>query len=187
MILAAYKAWRLLFIGFGCLVTYNTIHYLNPLNFPPFILLQMVIMYEITRQCSSDDMNFIFYFYVYITYFDIIHLVLHPNVFLTYYTFLYFTFLSLITYTDNDNDTKELNKVSDYFDCCSVCEDLQMECSICLETRNLKRLPCNHSFHKECLLKWFETSSSRLNQLPTAEKFTCPICRRNIYIENDFC
>jgi hypothetical protein len=108
-------------------------------------------------------------------------------VFLTYYTFLYFTFLSLITYTDNDNDTKELNKVSDYFDCCSVCEDLQMECSICLETRNLKRLPCNHSFHKECLLKWFETSSSRLNQLPTAEKFTCPICRRNIYIENDFC
>jgi len=33
---------------------------------------------------------------------------------------------------------------------------------------NIYTLLCKHRFHKECILKWFETSDS------------CPNCRRNV-------
>ena len=49
-----------------------------------------------------------------------------------------------------------------------------MECVICLKNNKkfykLKR--CNHSFHKKCIIQWFEKSLS------------CPICRTRIYQPN---
>lgn len=43
-------------------------------------------------------------------------------------------------------------------------------CCICLDDNDKKHifLNCGHSFHKKCLLKWFETNSSR----------NCPYCRQ---------
>lgn len=43
------------------------------------------------------------------------------------------------------------------------------DCAICLETMNKgnveKELPCNHQFHKSCILSWFSVV------------FSCPLCR----------
>jgi hypothetical protein len=40
-------------------------------------------------------------------------------------------------------------------------------CTICLEDvrNNSKRLNCGHSFHVNCILRWYETSNE------------CPVCR----------
>lgn len=48
-------------------------------------------------------------------------------------------------------------------------------CNICYGEDNVVRttLPCNHSFHLHCVLKWFRTGNT-----------TCPMCRmdcKNIY------
>jgi hypothetical protein len=42
------------------------------------------------------------------------------------------------------------------------------ECSICLDhmVDGLRKLVCQHIFHRECVEQWFEDKSS------------CPICRR---------
>merc|ERR1719502_1188292 len=44
------------------------------------------------------------------------------------------------------------------------------ECSVCQETfacgeKNVKKLPCGHLFHKDCILPWLEQHN------------TCPVCR----------
>lgn len=46
-----------------------------------------------------------------------------------------------------------------------------MDCSICLSAikYNPKRLCCNHSFHKKCILNWIKHKNS------------CPLCIREIY------
>ncbi|KAG4106686.1 hypothetical protein H8356DRAFT_449044 [Neocallimastix lanati (nom. inval.)] len=50
-----------------------------------------------------------------------------------------------------------------------VDEDEAPSCSICMENykpgTRIKRLPCNHEFHPECITQWLETNNS------------CPICR----------
>ena len=38
-------------------------------------------------------------------------------------------------------------------------------CPICLKTHNNWQLPCGHSFHKDCICKWFKS------------KTNCPLCR----------
>jgi len=46
---------------------------------------------------------------------------------------------------------------------------LNSTCPICLEDENMTiKLPCNHWFHKECILDWFKESDN------------CPLCRTNI-------
>jgi hypothetical protein len=51
------------------------------------------------------------------------------------------------------------------------------ECSVCLsgcDASNCITLSCSHSFHKNCLTKWFETG-----------KNTCPMCR-NVCKNNSY-
>ena len=49
----------------------------------------------------------------------------------------------------------------------------EKDCNICLEQFNtnneLKVLPCNHFFHKDCIKEWL-----------CNEKVNCPICRKDI-------
>ena len=54
----------------------------------------------------------------------------------------------------------------------------QEECSICLEKIDNKhknvKLCCNHIFHEQCILRWF-------NHLKEKERpVNCALCRRNI-------
>jgi hypothetical protein len=55
------------------------------------------------------------------------------------------------------------------------------ECSICYTTfdssdQKVGQLPCNHYFHRECMIKWLEEENSGEN---------CPLCRRKLYICSD--
>ena len=53
------------------------------------------------------------------------------------------------------------------------------ECSICYEilTSNVyvRKLSCNHEFHKKCIDKWLYTQFQE-----SKDDFTCPMCRRHI-------
>lgn len=42
------------------------------------------------------------------------------------------------------------------------------ECSICLEDNTNVKLNCNHHFHENCILDWFQHDVS------------CPICRSEV-------
>jgi hypothetical protein len=50
-----------------------------------------------------------------------------------------------------------------------VIENIQPECSICLDTiiDDSKTLDCSHIFHHQCIKNWVDESL----------KFTCPLCR----------
>jgi len=53
-----------------------------------------------------------------------------------------------------------------------MCDSCSCECSICFEPLLDKltiMLKCEHSFHTECILKWFRTNSNLL----------CPLCRNS--------
>lgn len=51
-------------------------------------------------------------------------------------------------------------------------ECMEEECSICLDeitANSQKILPCNHSFHAECIDRWLQRESR-----------TCPYCRKEV-------
>ena len=47
------------------------------------------------------------------------------------------------------------------------------DCCICLEDKCETRLPCGHSFHQSCILKWF------------SYKLVCPVCRTPTISQRD--
>lgn len=56
--------------------------------------------------------------------------------------------------------------------------DKSKECSICLEEASgLSVLPCNHTFHKECLVKWFASKADSSSPNPSNPNSSCPVCR----------
>ena len=49
-----------------------------------------------------------------------------------------------------------------------------VECTICLrQLYDSMTLPCEHSFHLKCIVKWLSTNK------------TCPLCREIIYESSD--
>jgi hypothetical protein len=53
----------------------------------------------------------------------------------------------------------------------STLDEDKRDCTIChepLQDPEVRELPCNHSFHRQCIKKWFSTSVS----------VSCPYCRR---------
>lgn len=69
----------------------------------------------------------------------------------------------------------------------------QNECSICQEDLEVGHeivfLPvCNHSFHNECLQRWFRLVSDHLPLSPShlsSQQSWCPICRSEILTQSD--
>ena len=61
----------------------------------------------------------------------------------------------------------------------NICHNDGNECSICrLEHMdNMIMLPCHHSFHVECLFKWFD-------QIKQTNDFECPYCKTEIDWKN---
>ena len=73
-----------------------------------------------------------------------------------------------------DPEVPQFNKQEK--ECESACDQLESRistaCSICLcdyeDQEELRRLPCDHYFHKECVDEWLKL------------KRTCPLCKRDI-------
>ena len=59
------------------------------------------------------------------------------------------------------------NKETDDEECCGICGEL-------MKNKYSYTLPCNHTFHYECILKTLKTSKSACNK--------CPYCRRSFEI-----
>ena len=69
------------------------------------------------------------------------------------------------SFDDEDLDRKKLNSL-----CPRHVTDIDSDCSICLSTmvkKEVKSLPCIHTFHIECIDKWLKKSTR------------CPLCRKN--------
>jgi hypothetical protein len=52
-----------------------------------------------------------------------------------------------------------------------------INCSICIDSGNLKILECGHSFHELCIENWVETCYKENNPME------CPICRSELKFE----
>ena len=53
--------------------------------------------------------------------------------------------------------------------CCSICQDALQS------NLFLRKLKCNHEFHKKCIDKWLYTQFQE-----DKDEYTCPLCRTNI-------
>ena len=73
-----------------------------------------------------------------------------------------------VDHQDGDEDGD--NEDNDDNDSNNVTQDEEEECSICLTSYQqkdmLRTLPCGHSFHKDCIDRWLEQSTS------------CPFCKQ---------
>lgn len=58
-------------------------------------------------------------------------------------------------------------------------DDKYIECSICYEIINhntyIRKLNCDHNFHKKCIDKWLYTQFKE-----NKDEYTCPLCRQKI-------
>lgn len=71
------------------------------------------------------------------------------------------------------NDIETVSYSPELFSEIAVNDGERPECSVCQDefdhSKVIKRTPCGHFFHEECLMQWLEQFSK-----------TCPLCRSNI-------
>lgn len=81
------------------------------------------------------------------------------------------------------NDTNDTNNISSiqkqHSSKSTITFHLEKECAICYEKIQenvyIRKLICNHEFHKKCIDKWLFTQFKQHKN-----EFTCPICRQSI-------
>ena len=81
-------------------------------------------------------------------------------------------YVSYIKNRVNDNNNNQVSLIDNVQSLIITDEQPEDVCSICLEefeyNQELKKLKCNHIFHKECLESWIN------------DKKICPLCRTGI-------
>ena len=116
--------------------------------------------------CASSFVTTMLNGCIYVKDMNIINLYLIINSllhFLLYYSIYY---IDISTCNEINIETETfINYIKNKKD--KVCKDI---CCICLDDSENRHifLKCGHSFHKKCLLKWFNTDMSR----------NCPYCRQ---------
>jgi len=90
---------------------------------------------------------------------------------------LCYLFNKIKSFNKNDDSLNE-NINIDSLNTLVVCDELpENNCSICLEEfKNediLKKLNCDHIFHKDCLQPWINNNNNNK---------TCPLCRRVVTV-----
>ena len=89
---------------------------------------------------------------------------------------LCYLFNKIKSFNKNDDSLNESINI-DSLNTLIVCDELpENNCSICLEEfKNediLKKLTCDHIFHKDCLQPWINNNNNK----------TCPLCRRVVVV-----
>lgn len=86
------------------------------------------------------------------------------------YSFNFMLFCTFLRRIDNIGKKKDLNITLTSY-----------ECPICKTAMNnlYKSLPCNHSFHKECINQWSLTQLQNMR----LDNMSCPMCRKRYNIE----
>ena len=135
--------------------------------------------------CYFQNYNLNFIICLFFFPFSFINVVLSNIDFITHYFFLYnfFKLLELyneiyfINHNDNESIDEEDIKQQKLYEKCfrnlnpdeNEFDDAQ--CYICLQTEKempgLKKIPCRHTFHKNCLEEWFSYR----------KMYQCPVCR----------
>jgi hypothetical protein len=87
------------------------------------------------------------------------------------------------TQNDHPECTKCIIQLHSYYK--KACEKPEAyTCSICMDDPDTLAyysiLPCRHTFHVPCILKWLQETSRRRAPDRTFEAWSCPMCRLNI-------
>lgn len=170
-------SFRILTISFSFFF-FNTIYYI--------VSLYLLFFFDII----SSFYTFFYFQYIFLLFFFIgfFNLFYVKNYMYSILFFFYSLFL-LIHYVLFYNFTvipeKNTSEFLEYLEELEDVQSLEEECYICLENKDekngLKYLNCSHCFHPSCLLNWFQSQ-----QFENFSKFTCPVCKKSIFIERVF-
>lgn len=145
-----------------------------------FSMVTLVFLF-ISDFISSFHPFFFFQYFFFLTLMiSFLHLMFHSDSFYNFYLFFYAFFL-LVRYSYfyyfKIIPEKKKNYLYDYLIELPNVQNIEEECYICLDNylekdEDLKYLNCSHIFHPTCLVKWFESESSK--------EYNCPVCKKNI-------
>ena len=76
---------------------------------------------------------------------------------------------------------KSMKKGGDWGDICPICQEKMEKWSY----KTIALCPCNHEFHRKCILKWLKSQKNN-NDEEGRDKYelTCPVCRNPCTIKS---